>query len=52
MSAGQTGRPLLAVEGLSVSFRGPGGGRREIITPVVRGVTFDLHAGETVALVD
>ena len=45
--------PPLVVEDLSVSFRRRhhDGGGREIITPVVREVSFDLHAGETVALV-
>ena len=53
-NAGQTQQtPPLVVEDLSVSFRRRhhDGGGREIITPVVREVSFDLHAGETVALV-
>ena len=52
--SGAHNAPPLVVEGLSVSFRqrhGHGHGRREIITDVVRDVSFDLHAGETVALV-
>jgi len=40
------GGALLAVEGLSVGFDGPGG-----IVPVVRGVTFEVRRGEILALV-
>jgi len=44
--------PLLSVEDLSVSFRArEHRSRREVITDVVKRVSFDLHAGETVALV-
>ncbi len=47
-------RPLLAVRGLAKAFRAPrtalwGGTRREV--RAVSGVSFDLHAGETLALV-
>ncbi len=42
--------PPLAVENLSVSFR-QRIKQREVISAVVTGVTFDLHAGESVALV-
>ena len=41
-----TGTPLLEVENLAVSF---GRGRREV--KAVRGISFDIQAGETVALV-
>jgi peptide/nickel transport system ATP-binding protein len=40
--AGGTGRPLLAVEGLSVSFGG---------SPAVRGISFAIRAGQTLGLV-
>ena len=40
----------LIVEDLAVSFRSREHGR-EIVSDVVKGVTFDLHAGETLALV-
>jgi len=43
-------KPQLSVEDLSVSFR-VRDRRRETVTDVVRRVTFDLHAGETLALV-
>ncbi len=43
-------QPLLAVQDLSVSFR-QRVREREIITPVVKGMEFALHAGETLALV-
>jgi len=46
--------PRLRVNELSVSFRARerrDGRRRETVTDVVKGVSFDLHAGETVALV-
>lgn len=41
-----TSNPLLAVEGLEISFRSD-----RKWTRVVHGVSFDVHAGETVALV-
>jgi len=47
-------KPLLSVEDLSVSFRlraHRNARRRETVTDVVKRVSFDLHAGETVALV-
>ena len=51
MNAQQTKiTPTLTVKDLAVSFRQRVGGR-EIITDVVRDVSFDLHAGESVALV-
>jgi ATPase components of various ABC-type transport systems, contain duplicated ATPase len=40
-----TGRPVLAVEGLTVRVRAPGG------RAVVEGVSFDVRAGETVCVV-
>ncbi len=43
-------RPVLEVEDLSVSFH-VRQDNRQIISDVVRDVTFDLHAGETLALV-
>ena len=42
--------PVLEVEDLSVSFR-TRQQNREILTDVVRNVSFELHAGETLALV-
>jgi microcin C transport system ATP-binding protein len=39
--------PLLAVEALSIGFRGRGG----VVTPAVRGVSFSIQPGETVAIV-
>ena len=42
--------PPLVVEDLSVSFRRRVE-QREVITPAVRGVSFEVHAGEIVALV-
>ncbi len=42
--------PILTVEELSVSFRSQQQ-QQEVITDVVKEVTFDLHAGETLALV-
>ncbi len=42
--------PVLSVEDLSVSFRHRQE-HQDLITDVVREVTFDLHAGETLALV-
>ena len=49
-----TNDAALVVEDLSVSFRqhtGTGKLRREVIADVVKGVSFELHAGETLALV-
>ncbi|MYH90050.1 MAG: ABC transporter ATP-binding protein [Gammaproteobacteria bacterium] len=43
-------RPVLEVEDLSVSFH-VRQDNRQIISDVVKDVTFDLHAGETLALV-
>ncbi|MDD9882974.1 MAG: dipeptide ABC transporter ATP-binding protein [Gammaproteobacteria bacterium] len=43
-------KPLLTVEDLSVSFR-TRDGRRETVTDAVKRVGFELHAGETLALV-
>jgi len=43
-------KPLLTVEDLSVSFRARAG-RRETVTDAVKRVGFELHAGETLALV-
>ena len=43
-------KPLLQVEDLSVSFRARAG-RRETVTDAVKQVGFELHAGETLALV-
>ena len=39
-------RPLLSLKNLAVSFRRDG-----VATPAVRGLSLDIHAGETVALV-
>ena len=50
MSAAEMEKPVLTVEDLSVSFRRRIK-QREIITNVVEGMSFDLHAGETLALV-
>ncbi len=44
------GRPVLEVEDLSVSFH-VRQDNREMVSDVVRNVSFDLHAGETLALV-
>ena len=43
-------KPVLRVDDLSVSFRGRQQ-QREVISNVVKNVSFDLHAGETLALV-
>ncbi len=43
-------QPMLEVSDLSISFRRKTR-QREIVSDVVKGVGFDLHAGETVALV-
>ena len=43
-------RPILEVSDLSISFRRKTG-QREIVSHIVKNVGFDLHAGETVALV-
>ncbi|MFE7675753.1 ATP-binding cassette domain-containing protein [Streptomyces albidoflavus] len=45
--AGQSGRPVLEVDGVRKSFRSPDGERR----PAVDGVSFRLHAGETLGIV-
>ncbi len=45
-----TNKPVLTVEDLSVSFRNRQQ-QQEVITNVVKKVSFDLHAGETLALV-
>ena len=50
MSAAEMEKSVLTVEDLSVSFRRRIK-QREIITNVVEGMSFDLHAGETLALV-
>ncbi len=42
--------PILTVDDLSISFRRKTR-QREVVSHVVKGVGFDLHAGETVALV-
>ena len=49
-STADTRSPALAVSDLSISFR-QRRKQEEIITPVVEGMGFDLHAGETLALV-
>ncbi|MGV9661153.1 dipeptide ABC transporter ATP-binding protein [Streptomyces koyangensis] len=45
--AGEAGRPVLQVDGVRKSFRSPDGERR----PAVGGVSFRLHAGETLGIV-
>ncbi|MGA5009268.1 dipeptide ABC transporter ATP-binding protein [Streptomyces koyangensis] len=45
--AGEAGRPVLQVDGVRKSFRSPDGERR----PAVDGVSFRLHAGETLGIV-
>ncbi|MGA5428972.1 dipeptide ABC transporter ATP-binding protein [Streptomyces koyangensis] len=45
--AGEPGRPVLQVDGVRKSFRSPDGERR----PAVGGVSFRLHAGETLGIV-
>lgn len=50
---GQTGRPLLAVQGLSVAYRNKQGWWRPgaaSLTPIVKDVSFELRAGQTLAL--
>ncbi|MET7508635.1 ABC transporter ATP-binding protein [Streptomyces albidoflavus] len=44
---GKPARPVLEVDGVRKTFRSPGGERR----PAVDGVSFRLHAGETLGLV-
>ena len=43
-------QPLLSVDNLGISFR-RSENKEIIVTDVVKGVSFDIHAGETVALV-
>ncbi len=45
-TASPSNDPVLSVRNLSISFKG---GRREL--PVVHGIDFDIHGGETLALV-
>ena len=45
MSAAADGRAVLSVRDLHVTYRGAGGG-----VPAVRGVSLDVHQGETVGV--
>ncbi|MFM0739398.1 ABC transporter ATP-binding protein [Paraburkholderia xenovorans] len=46
-ASGQSGRPLLSVRDLTLGFRTPDGNAK----PVVHGVSFDLDAGQSLAVV-